>query len=124
MGKIKIDVADKLFSLYVRTRDKWTCQRCLTTYHPPTAALHCSHFQGRGHESTRFEPLNADALCYGCHMYFTAHPGEHYIWQVSRKGQTMIDKIVLLSNTYKKKDRKLEAMYWRQQLMTDFGIEA
>lgn len=68
---------------------------------------------GRGKEATRFEPLNADALCYGCHQYFTAHPAEHYQWQVSKKGQDVVDKLVLASNQYKKKDRKPEAIYWR-----------
>ena len=113
---MKIDKADRLFSLWVRTRDGWRCQRCLRQYSPPTSALHCSHFQGRAKEATRYEPLNADALCYGCHQYFTSHPGEHYKWQVARKGQTTVDKIILASNTYKKKERELEAMYWKQEL--------
>ena len=120
MGKVKIDVADKAFSEYIRTRDKWTCQRCRKQYDPAKSndrmALHCSHFQGRGKESTRFEPLNADALCYGCHQYFTSQPAEHYAWQVQRKGQDVVDRIVLASNTYKKKDRKLEVVYWRAEL--------
>lgn len=113
---MKLDPADIAFSLYIRTRDKWTCQKCFTKYKPPTRALHCSHFQGRRKEATRFEPLNADALCFGCHQYFTSHPAEHYQWQVSRKGQDIVDKITLLSNTYKKKDRKLEKIYWTEEL--------
>lgn len=112
MGKIKIDPADKAFSLYIRTRDNWTCQRCGKQYEPPTSALHCSHFQGRGKEGTRFEPDNCDALCYGCHRYFTSHPGEHYQWQVMRKGQARVDSLVLQSNTYKKKNRKDEKLIW------------
>lgn len=116
MGKVKIDVADKAFSQYIRTRDKWTCQRCQKRYEPPTMALHCSHFQGRGKEATRFHPDNADALCYGCHQYFTSHPAEHYAWQVMRKGQDLVDEIQRLSNTYKKKDRKSEAAHWRAEL--------
>lgn len=116
MGKIKIDLADKAFSKYIRTRDGWKCKRCHKQYHPPTAALHCSHFQGRGKEGTRFEPLNCDSLCYGCHRYFTSHPGEHYTWQVEQKGQKVVDQIILQSNTYKKKDRKLEKIIWTQAL--------
>lgn len=117
MGGIKIDQADKNFSLYIRTRDNWTCQRCLKRYDENAkSALHCSHFFGRGKEATRFEPLNADALCYGCHQYFTSHPMEHYDWQVKRKGQVVVDKLRLASNGYKKKERKLEALYWRQEL--------
>ena len=116
MGKIKIDVADKAFSLYIRHRDNWTCQRCGTKYTPPTMALHCSHFQGRGKEATRFEPLNADALCYGCHQYFTSHPAEHYRWQVDKKGEDVVNQIVIQSNTYKKKNREIEKLIWREKL--------
>lgn len=116
MGAVKIDAADKAFSKYIRTRDNWTCQRCGTPYTPPTNALHCSHFMGRGKEATRFDPENADALCYGCHQYFTSHPGEHYQWQVQRKGQEVVDAVILRSNTYKKKDRKAERAIWDGQL--------
>lgn len=116
MGKVKIDAADRAFSLYIRTRDKWTCQRCHTRYTPPTMALHCSHFQGRAKEATRYEPRNCDSLCYGCHQYFTSHPAEHWKWQVERKGQDVVDELVRLSNSYKKKDRKAEAIKWREEL--------
>lgn len=121
MGAVKITPADKAFSDYIRTRDQWTCQRCGKVYNPLVStdrmALHCSHFQGRGKEATRFDPLNADAMCYGCHRYLGAHPAEHYAWHVQRKGQDMVDRIVLASNGYKKKsERKLEAVYWRGEL--------
>lgn len=116
MGKIKIRPSDKLFSQYIRTRDDWTCQRCYKTYEPPTQALHCSHFQGRGKESTRFDPENAVALCYGCHQYFTSHPAEHYQWQVNRLGQDVVDKLVLRSNQYKKRDDKMEVLIWKEAL--------
>lgn len=116
MGGIKIRPSDKAFSLYIRTRDGWTCQRCGHQYTPPTSALHCSHFQGRGKENTRFDPENADALCYGCHRYFTSHPGEHYEWQVKRKGQRNVDLIVLRSNQYKKRQDKDEVLIWKAAL--------
>lgn len=122
MGKVKIDVADKAFSLYIRTRDGWRCRRCGTAYTPPTMALHCSHFQGRGKEATRFDPDNADALCYGCHQYFTSHPGEHYSWQVEQKGQALVDAVVARSNKYKKKDRKAEVIIWRTKLKSEYGV--
>ena len=115
-GKAKIDQADKAFSLFIRTRDKWACQRCNKRYEPPTNLLHCSHFVGRRKESTRFEPLNCDAICFNCHQYFTSHPLEHYEWQVERKGQKVVDQLKLQSNSYKKKDRKLEAIIWKEAL--------
>lgn len=117
--KIKIDAADKLFSQWIRLRDM-ECVKCHSPVRLNEKGLpithQASHFQGRGKEGTRYEPLNVDTLCMGCHMYFTAHPMEHYQWQLERKGQEVLDQLVLQSNTYKRKDRKLEAMYWRRQL--------
>jgi hypothetical protein len=116
MPKLKLRRSDILFSQYIRTRDDWTCQRCGMQYTPPTRALHCSHFQGRGKEATRFEPLNCTSLCYGCHQFFTSHPAEHYAWQVKRLGQEQVDKLVLQSNTYKKRDDKMEVIIWTAAL--------
>jgi hypothetical protein len=117
--KIKIDAADKAFSQFVRLRDG-ECVRCHSKVKMNDKGLpvshQASHFMGRGKESTRYELLNVDTLCTGCHMYFTANPSEHYMWQVERKGQKMIDRLILLSNTYKRKDRVLEAMFWKQEL--------
>lgn len=114
--KIKLDAADKVFSQYIRTRDNWQCQRCKKTYIPPTTALHCSHFQGRGKEATRFDPDNCCALCMGCHQYFTAYPAEHYLWQVKRLGQNKVNALIVRSNTYKKKDRKMELIRAKELL--------
>ena len=114
--KIKRDKADAVFSLYIRTRDNWTCQRCKKQDPEKSGGLHASHFMGRGKENTRFNELNVDALDYGCHMYFTAHPAEHYLWQVERKGQGVVDDLVLWSNQYKKKDRQMDYLYWKERL--------
>lgn len=114
--KVKIDKADRVFSQYIRTRDNWTCQRCGKRYEPPTSALHCSHFMGRGKEATRFDEDNADAMCYGCHRYFTAQPAEHYLWQVKTKGQDKVDDIILRSGKYHKKDRDAAYQYWKERL--------
>jgi len=117
--KITIDQADKLFSQYIRLRDM-KCMRCGSPVRLNEKGLpishQASHFQGRRKEATRFEPKNLDCLCTGCHMYFTANPGEHYQWQVAQKGQTAVDCIILQSNGYLKKDRKLQAMLWKQEL--------
>lgn len=84
MGAIKITPADKWFSLCVRKRARFQCQRCNGT--PEPGGLHCSHFHGRGKWATRFDPRNGTALCMGCHLYFTAHPYEHAHWQAERLG--------------------------------------
>lgn len=115
--KIKRDPADDAFSKYVRLL-AMECRRC----HSPVKlnnkgdpiSHQASHFQGRGSEATRFDLENVDCLCAGCHARFTAYPSEHVVWQVKTKGQNVIDAIVLRSNGYKRKDRIMEAMIWRQ----------
>lgn len=74
---MKIYPADKWFSRCVRERSDWTCERCHTRYTPPTQALHCSHYIGRGNWAVRFDPLNAMALCHGCHQLMGSARGAH-----------------------------------------------
>ena len=119
MPKIKIDNADKYFSQWVRLRDG-ECKRCGSKVKFNDKGLpishEVSHFMGRRKENTRFMAENCDTLCTGCHFYFTAHPAEHYDWQVKTKGQETVDKIRLASNMYCKKDRKGQALLWKQEL--------
>jgi len=53
--------ADEQFSKFIRERDK-LCYFC------PNKATQNSHFWGRGNSSTRYDPLNCDGICGGCHM--------------------------------------------------------
>ncbi len=77
---VEINTADKHFSLYIRSKAGWRCERCGTQYTPPTTSLQCSHFQGRAKLATRFDPDNAFAHCAGCHRYFGANPYEFVAW--------------------------------------------
>lgn len=54
--------ADKLFSKYIRERDKTCYFGC------GNKATQASHFWGRGNSSTRYDPYNVDGACGGCHM--------------------------------------------------------
>ena len=69
MGAIKITPADSAFSKCVRERAGWRCEKCGTQYNESSQGLHCSHHHSRGNWSIRFDPLNAEALCYGCHSH-------------------------------------------------------
>ena len=105
--RIKIDKADKLFSIYIRTKANWTCQRCGKKYPEGSRGLHNSHFWGRGRENTRYDEINCDAICFGCHQYFGANPAEYAEWKKKRLGEKKYDKLMLRAHTYCKKDRKL-----------------
>lgn len=110
MRGVRIDQADKFFSLFIRYRDNWTCQRCFTKYEPVTNALHNSHFWGRARESTRFDPVNCVAHCHGCHSYLTASPEEHRAWKLKQIGQAEYDRLMVRAQLTVKKDRKLMAL--------------
>jgi len=105
--RIKRHKADILFSEYIRKRDKWTCQKCGTVYHPKSAGLHCSHFHSRAKWSVRFDPENCCALCAGCHFYFTGNPAEHVAWMEERLGEDRYKALLIKANNYEKRDWKM-----------------
>ena len=120
MRGVRIDQADKFFSLFIRYRDNWTCQRCSTKYDVGSQGLHCSHFWGRARESTRFDPENASAHCHGCHAFLTANPELHRDWKLKQMGQRAYDLLMVRAETHHKKDRVLAAIYWKERLKQEF----
>lgn len=118
MFRIKIDKADQVFSKFIRTRDNWTCNRCHHKHEEGSQGLHCSHFFGRGKESTRFDPNNCDALCFACHRLW-GHGDEREIYKafkIKQLGQKGFDLLELKSNTPCKKDREWELLIATQLL--------
>lgn len=112
MPKIKIDKADRAFSLYIRERADWKCERCGNE----SESLQCSHYFSRGKESTRFDPNNANALCYGCHQYFGSADKEGYRqFKIKELGEAGFKRLILQWNTYQKKDRKLSYLVWKKE---------
>lgn len=114
---LKIDAADKWFSMYVRLL-AGECRRChsLVRYNANGDPIshQASHFQGRRKEATRYDMENVDSLCGACHLYFTAMPYEHVEWQKKTKGENVVQSIIVRSNGYKKKDRAMEALVWKK----------
>lgn len=72
--------ADYWFSRCVRERAGWRCENCGKQYQEGDQGLHCSHFIGRGNWAVRFEPLNAFAHCFSCHMMFEGNPDLFTAW--------------------------------------------
>ena len=116
--KIKIDKADQAFSLYIRTRDDWTCQRCGKRFlKGNTGGLECSHYFGRSRENTRFDPDNCIALCTGCHSYWDSAAKEEYRnFKIKQLGEKGFDLLMVRANTYRKKDRKMALIVAREML--------
>jgi len=121
MGAVKIRSADKWFSLCIRERVAWFCERCgRDTPQDKRMGLHCSHYHGRGKWSTRFNSDNCEALCYGCHMHLTANPHKHQQRQLLKLGDGLYDILNEKAQDLKfgrtvKRDQKLVAKHYREQ---------
>ena len=93
---------DVWFSLCIRERADWTCQKCGKKYEPwytekgipANPGLHCSHYIGRGNYSVRFDPMNADAHCYGCHSKFEGNPHAFSTWKTEQLGGILYDVLI------------------------------
>ena len=111
-GNIKIDPADKVFSIFIRLRDK-KCKRCgrpgvMSADNLPILGLENSHFYSRGAESVRFDPENCDAMCAGCHRYFGSNPADYAAWKLRKLGQQGYDLLAIRKhNTSGRRDRKM-----------------
>ena len=97
MAGIKRTPADIAFSICIRERSGWKCERCGKQYPDNSKGLECAHIFGRANKSVRLEPLNAFSLCSGCHMYFTANPMNFSIFVKNKLGESY-DLLVELSN--------------------------
>lgn len=85
--KLKIDALDSLFSLYIRAKAGWKCERCGKFYpEGERNALDCSHFVGRVHKGTRWSEDNAAAHCRGCHQHLGANPILFVDWILNHMG--------------------------------------
>ena len=115
---IKLDKADILFSRYIRRRDG-KCVRCGRKGEGDEGikGLQASHFFSRRNESVRFDLENVDSLCPGCHRYLgTEHRDEYEKLKKKQLGEVRLDMLRIRANTYQKKDRKLQAIIWKEML--------
>ena len=110
MFQIKIREADRLYSIWLR-RERKRCEKCGSN-----KSLQCSHFYGRANEAVRFDPINTDCLCFGCHQYFTANPNEYVEYKRKKLGEKGFKQLTLNANTYKKKDDALIILWLNKEL--------
>ncbi len=115
-----------MFSNFIRDRDNWTCRRCHKKYDKTSTSdrqgLHCSHYWGRGHESVRIDPDNADALCYGCHRLW-GHGDQRHEYEAFKRrqlGQTGFASLMIRAHQYKKRDDKMDKLIL-EMLIQDYG---
>lgn len=93
---------DRLFSLFIRHRDK-RCRRCRKV--SDIKKLQCHHLIGRVYRKIRFDPRNGVALCYGCHKFLTHRPLENEEFILATiGGETYEELRSIARNTTQKAD--------------------
>jgi hypothetical protein len=116
-NKIKLGPADKLFSKYIRTRDKGCVFQINCFGMQDFSELQCCHFWGRARKSVRYDPQNADSGCPACHQYLHAHPEFHKEFKLKQLGQNDYDLLELRAQTPNYSfDEKLAVIYCKQLL--------
>ncbi len=96
--KIKRDKRDILFSMLVRERAEWACERCTTYFSEGNrSGLECSHFFTRSRKSGRWNPLAAAAHCTGCHKELGSNPIQFHRWILAHLGPKKTSQVEALS---------------------------
>ena len=108
--RVKIKPLDKLFSQYIKARDKY-CQRC-----GGSGGLQTSHFWGRKRQLVRYDPDNAVLLCFGCHQYLSANPAEHTAWFKKHLGEEAFELLESRANQVGKIDENAVYLYLKEKL--------
>ncbi len=109
--KIRITKHDTVFSKIIRLRARWNCERC-GRYFPLGHGLQASHFFSRRHQSTRYDPDNAAAHCFTCHMYLGENPIHFTAWIKKHLGDDRYESLRLRHMlTVKRTKAELEELY-------------
>ena len=138
MFRLKISKADRLFSLWIRHRDKYKCVRCGRQHNDDENTSDNSHYWQRSIRGTRFDPLNCDTLCkMPCHSgnkgwehekrikdnLKNKYDGEYTEFKKNQLGERDFDLLLVRAHTPTKVDEKLMAIYWKERLKKDFGVK-
>ena len=120
---IKRSAADAAFSDAVRAAADYTCAWCgiqkLPTGRRGGSGMELSHRYSRRHKNIRYDTLNADCLCTGCHRKFGESPIEAMDWLLRTAGAGQIELLIEKKNTIAKVSKAEEkeiAKHYREQL--------
>ena len=85
--------ATKLHSLYVRTRDNFTCRWC-GACQEDGKQIQCAHIISRSISATRTDERNAIALCASCHWKQSKNPLVWARWIEEELGRPHLDELL------------------------------
>lgn len=90
LKKLKGDL-DKIFSLYIRNRDKGICFTCGLI--KPIEEMQNGHFFSRVYLSTRFDEQNCHCQCVGCNVFKNGNYPKYSIRLVDKYGQGILKEL-------------------------------
>ena len=82
----------KLFSLFIRERDNYTCITCGKK--GKGSFMHAGHFISRTHNSILFDPINVSAQCQNCNMWKQGESGIYAQKIIEKYGIEEFDALV------------------------------
>jgi len=93
-------VADSNFSLWLREKRGYTCEMCGFYDAPPTRMIQNSHYIGRSHKATRYDPENCDVFCASCHHKMEDLKQYDYRdWKIKQLGEKKHQELVERART-------------------------
>jgi hypothetical protein len=92
---MKRTVDDAAWSLMIRARAGFRCERCGAWHEEKSRGLHAAHIFTRSIKKTRCDPANGVALCYGCHSWGHRNPLEFHEWVRKHIGARKYDALKL-----------------------------
>lgn len=88
----------KVFSLWIRNRDSWTCYTCGCA----GALMQAGHFIPRQHSATLFDEMNVHAQCARENLYGNGAPHVYAQKLIAQYGQAEFDALVERGKSTKK----------------------
>lgn len=89
---------DKIFSLYIRTRDNGVCISCGKKCE--ITQCDCGHFFSRGILSLRYNEINCNTQCKECNQFKSGNIKEYEKALKSKYGENIIDELREIKNKH------------------------
>lgn len=107
-------VADDVFSLHIRIRDRGICFTCGKK--GDTKAMQCGHFVSRVYNALRYDPINAHCQCPRCNLWLHGNMVEYAERMVERYGTGILAEL-----NRKKREVKQFNVAELQSIITTYG---
>ena len=100
-------IADKVFSEYIRRRDKGKCYTC--GKQDEIKKMQCGHFIPRQFLAVRYDEVNCHCQCYACNMLYNGQPGAFAVRLERDYGKGTVE---MLEKTRKEITHDFPYEYW------------